>query len=86
MAQPAPQVPAPQPPQNQRIPRIIIEQKALTNPAGIDKAAAQALSKARSRQSSGEVDEYYITTPNGYNYYCANANGENCGGTGSGYS
>lgn len=82
LAQPTPQAPTPQPPQNQGIPRIIIEQNALTNPAGIDKAAAaQALSKARSRQSSGEVGEYYIQTSNGYNYWCANANGENCGGT-----
>ena len=73
LAQPAPQVPAPQPPQNQRIPRIITEQNALTNPAGIDKAAAaQALSKARSRQSSGEVGGfYYRTTAGGGRFFCS---------------
>ena len=75
LAQPAPPAPAPQPPQNQGIPKTF-EQNALPNPAGINKAAAaQALIKARSKQSSDSVGEYYIVTPSGWNYFCQNSDG-----------
>jgi|APCry1669188879_1035177.scaffolds.fasta_scaffold259903_1 hypothetical protein len=77
LAQSGPQAPAPQPPQNQQIPKTI-EQNAKPNPAGINKAAAaQALSKARSKRSSnnlgrGEASITYITsTPGGDRLHCS---------------
>jgi len=70
LAQPAPPAPAPQPPQNQLIPKTI-EQNALPNPAGLDKAlAAQALSKARSMQSSDSLGVWY-STPGGHKNWCS---------------
>ena len=73
LAQPAPQPPAPQPPQNQLMPRITNGQKFINNPAVIDKAAAaQALSKARSKKSSNSVGDYILTTARGSRFYCTN--------------
>jgi hypothetical protein len=73
LAQPAPPTPAPQPPQNQLIPKNI-EQNALPNPAGINKAAAaQALSKARSSNSLGATKSgYYTYTTGGDRIWCTN--------------
>lgn len=82
LAQPAPQAPAPQPPQNQLIPNTI-EKNTLSNPASLNKAAAQALSKARIKRPSdsvGSADGYY-TTYEGSKFYCANASGGECTNT-----
>ena len=79
LAQSGPQAPAPQPPQNQQIPKTI-EQNALPNPAGTNKAAAaQALSKARSKQSANNLGRedttegggYFTTTKYGSRFYCS---------------
>jgi hypothetical protein len=77
LAQPAPQAPAPQPPQNQQIPKAI-EQNAIPIPAGINKAvAAEALSKARSKQSSKNLGRgeasiiYYTSTTGGARLHCS---------------
>ena len=79
LAQPAPQVPAPVPPQNQGMPKTI-EKNALPNPAGINNAAAaQALSKARSKQSADNLGRqdttegggYFTTTKSGSMFYCS---------------
>jgi len=78
LAQPAPPSPAPQPPQNQRIPRMIIEQNAL-NPAGINKeVAAQALIKARSKQSSDSLGMGYYTETKGGNMFWCSEGAEQC--------
>jgi hypothetical protein len=78
LAQPAPPAPAPQPPQNQLIPKTI-EQNALPTPAGINKAAAaQALIKARIKRPSDKVTSVggsYITYE-GSNFYCKSPNAE----------
>jgi len=78
LAQPAPQAPVPKSLQNQGIPKTI-EQNALPNPAGINKAAAQALSKARSKQSANNLGRedttegggYFTTTKYGSRFYCS---------------
>jgi hypothetical protein len=78
LAQPAPPTPAPQPPQNQLIPKNI-EQNALPNPAGINKAAAQALIKARkSSDSLGAIKPgYYTYTTGGDRIWCTDG-GSQC--------
>jgi hypothetical protein len=79
LAQPAPPAPAPQPPQNQLIPKINVEQNALPNPAGLNKAAAtQALIKARIKRPSDKVTSVggsYITYENS-KFYCRTPNAE----------
>ena len=78
LAQPAPPAPAPQPPQNQGIPKTI-EQNALPNPAGINKAvAAQALIKARSKQSSDSLGMGYYTETKGGNMFWCSEGAEQC--------
>jgi len=85
LAQSGPQAPAPQPLQNQQIPKTI-EQNTLTSPAGINKAAAaQALSKARSKQSADNLGRedtdgggYFITTKDGSRFYCSSADAKEC--------
>jgi hypothetical protein len=75
LAQPAPPAPAPQPPQNQLIPKTI-EQNALPNPAGLNKAAAtQALIKARSKQSSDSLGMGYYKVVDGSVFWCSTAGG-----------
>ena len=81
LAQPAPPAPAPQPPQNQLIPKTI-EKNALPNPAGINKsAAAQALIKARSKKSANNLGEGHYTETKGGSIFWCSEGAEQCTNT-----
>ena len=86
LAQPAPQAQAPAP-QSQQAPKINFGQNALPNSADLNKAAvaAQALIKARSKQSADNVGHkdtdgggYYITTKDGSRFYCSSSDAKEC--------
>jgi hypothetical protein len=86
LAQPTPQVQAPASPSLQA-PKINVEQNAPPNPTDLNKAAAaaQALSKARSKQSADYVGHehtdgggYYITTKDGSRFYCSSSDAKEC--------
>ena len=94
LAQPAPQAQAPAP-QSQQAPKINVEQNVPPNSADLNKAAAaaQALSKARSKQSADNVGHehtdgggYYITTKDGSRFYCSSSDAKECRNTNTDYT